>query len=356
MKAIQLIDSLHTGGAERMAVNIANALSEVGISSFLCATREEGVLKRALNQDVNYFYARRKGILGIPGILRLYRFVKQEGIDVIHAHSSSYAVGVILKMLRPSLKLVWHVHYGNTVNSPLYRQLLSRSISLICDAVIVVNQKLLEWARQHLGQKNIILIDNFAVPVGSQSLVPTLFGNPEKRIVQVANYRIEKNLEFAVELMASLHDKFPDWSLLLVGHPIDISYFTKLKELVKFWNLEKKVFFITDITDVSSVLNQADIAILTSHSEGLPLALLEYGLSGLPVIVTDVGDCARVVGSEGCVVAADDEKSFLLCLEELMLDPLLRKTRGEAFQKRVYHNFSKEKAIKDILEIYKLDD
>ena len=52
MRVLQLIDSLHPGGAERVSVNIANALVENIDKSFLCVTREEGILKESLTPSV----------------------------------------------------------------------------------------------------------------------------------------------------------------------------------------------------------------------------------------------------------------------------------------------------------------
>ena len=57
---IQLIDSLNVGGAEVLAVNIANGLSEQEIDSHLCATRSEGILKKNINSDVGYVFLNRK--------------------------------------------------------------------------------------------------------------------------------------------------------------------------------------------------------------------------------------------------------------------------------------------------------
>ena len=62
MKVLQLIDSLATGGAERMAVNLANLLSSHIESSYLCSTRKEGALKNAINLDVKYLFLNRMNL------------------------------------------------------------------------------------------------------------------------------------------------------------------------------------------------------------------------------------------------------------------------------------------------------
>ena len=59
MRVLQLIDSLDAGGAERMSVTIANALSTRIDRSYLCTSRKEGVLKSDLKKDVGYLFLRK---------------------------------------------------------------------------------------------------------------------------------------------------------------------------------------------------------------------------------------------------------------------------------------------------------
>ena len=56
MRIIQIIDSLEVGGAEKMAINYANALAQRIEFSGLIATRKEGDLKSQINENVDYFY------------------------------------------------------------------------------------------------------------------------------------------------------------------------------------------------------------------------------------------------------------------------------------------------------------
>ncbi len=90
VRILQLIDSLETGGAERMAINYANTLAEVIPLSALVATRKEGALKEQLSDKVTYLFLNKKGRLGLSAVLRLRKFILQHKIDVIHAHSTSF--------------------------------------------------------------------------------------------------------------------------------------------------------------------------------------------------------------------------------------------------------------------------
>ncbi|MGY8885791.1 MAG: glycosyltransferase, partial [Flavobacteriales bacterium] len=103
MRVLQLIDSLETGGAERMAVNYANELADHIEASFVCATRKEGLLKMTIDSRVEYLFLKKKNTLDIRAILRLFKFVSKNKIDVIHTHSSSFFYGTILKFFKPKL-------------------------------------------------------------------------------------------------------------------------------------------------------------------------------------------------------------------------------------------------------------
>ena len=116
MRIVQLIDSLEIGGAEKMAVSYANALSAEIAFSGLIATRKEGALKDELQSDVPYWFANRKSVLDFKALWRTRTFVKEHKVSILHAHSSSFFFAVLLKIIQPSLKIVWHDHYGYSLS------------------------------------------------------------------------------------------------------------------------------------------------------------------------------------------------------------------------------------------------
>src|SRR5690606_5619236 len=111
MRVLQLIDSLRSGGAERMSVTYANALVKRIDASFLCCTRKEGLLKKQLSPEVGYLFLNKKSTLDLQAFRKLRNFVKENKIDLIQAHSSSWFLALMVKLSLPKLKLVWHDHY-----------------------------------------------------------------------------------------------------------------------------------------------------------------------------------------------------------------------------------------------------
>ena len=109
MRILQLIDSLEAGGAERMAVNYANALQKKLGFSALCTTREEGQLKAMLSPEVGYLFLGKKKALDFKAILKLRSYVKKNKIEFIHAHSSSFFTAVLLKNEPVWISEIWAI-------------------------------------------------------------------------------------------------------------------------------------------------------------------------------------------------------------------------------------------------------
>ena len=145
MKVLQLIDSLETGGAEKMAVTYANELVNHIEASFLCATRKEGLLKMTIDSRVEYMFLKKRSALDISAIFRLIKFVSKNKIDVIHAHSSSFFYATILKFFKPKLQLVWHDHYGQNEMLQNREFAILKRCSRYFDVIISVNENLKEW-------------------------------------------------------------------------------------------------------------------------------------------------------------------------------------------------------------------
>ena len=105
MRVLQIIDSLDAGGAERMAVNLANLLTRYVESSYLCSTRKEGALKNALSSNVSYLFLGRSKTIDLVAFKKLKSFIKNEKITHIHAHGTSYLIATWIKWRLPSVKL-----------------------------------------------------------------------------------------------------------------------------------------------------------------------------------------------------------------------------------------------------------
>src|SRR5690606_11803772 len=206
MRVLQLIDSLRPGGAEKMAVNIANALLPHVDRSFLCCTRQEGMLKDEIKPEVRYLFLNKKSRLDPKAILGLRKYIIENKIDIVHAHSTSFLLAGLLKLAGSNFKLIWHDHYGESENLEKREIIVLKKFSRFFAGIISVNTDLKDWAEKNLNGKKVIEIKNFIPEPDSASHCRTqLKGNKDAfKIICVANLRPQKdhlNLLKAFELM-----------------------------------------------------------------------------------------------------------------------------------------------------------
>ncbi|KAB1067049.1 glycosyltransferase [Tamlana haliotis] len=353
MRVLQLIDSLNAGGAERMAVNYANALTSRLEGAYLCATREEGLLKESLSENVGYLFLNRKKTIDLSAIKRLSTFVKQEHIDVIHAHATSFFLATLIKILNPKLILVWHDHYGNSEfleNRPLF---VLRRCSAWFSHIFTVNSKLEAWARTKLPSVPVSYLPNFA-QVDTNKPKTGLKGTKGKRILCLANLRPQKDHLNLLKAFQLVLEKYSDWTLHLLGKDFKDDYASEIKGYINKNHLNKNVFLYGSCTDINHVLKQGDIGVLGSKSEGLPLALLEYGLAGLPVVATQVGDCYKVVSkpNEGILVEPNNHKDLSQAILKYIEHENLRHLAATHLKAKVLSDFSETAVIESLISIY----
>ena len=73
---IQIIDSLNTGGAEVLAVNIANSLSKKNVNSYICATRQEGKLLTSIDANTGYLFLNRRKKIDFKSLFLFKNYLK----------------------------------------------------------------------------------------------------------------------------------------------------------------------------------------------------------------------------------------------------------------------------------------
>ncbi|UWY28593.1 glycosyltransferase family 4 protein [Flavobacterium sp. TR2] len=349
MRIVQIIDSLEPGGAERMAVNYANALSKKTEFSGLVSTRKKGVLLEEIDEKVSFLFLRKTKKIDIKSIFKLKAYLKKNRIDVIHAHSSSFFLAILIKLVLPKIMIIWHDHYGISQDLSARKNLSLKIGSLFFAGVISVNLNLKNWAKSYLFCSNIIYFPNFIDESLKTDEKLSLKGSEDKRIVCVANLRPQKNHELLIEAANLIKGKYPDWTFHVFGKDFEDDYSNRVRKSIEDLKLEKAIFFYGTTNNVSSALKQSDIAVLPSLSEGLPLALLEYGFHKLPVISTNVGQVSSVITSDkvGIVIESQNLKQLVIAIEKLILDQKYREELGLALYNEVKSNFSEEKIIED---------
>lgn len=351
---MHLVDTLSAGGAERMCVQLANALPRERFAAHVCATRHSGPLEKEIAPHVRFLSLRRRGRFDALAILRLRRYVREHGIRILHAHGTSAFTAVAVRALTPGVAVVWHDHYGRRADLnfvPWPYRMLRRGLR----GVIVVNEKLRAWAGDRLDvpRERIWMLPNFAARRGTE-IEPGLPGNPGFRVVQIANLRPPKDHPMMLRAMRRIVDAEPRAHLLLAGHAADDEYGRTVTQLIGRLGLARHVSVLGLRDDVPAIARECAVGVLSSAAEGLPLALLEYGEAGLAVVSTAVGDCRALLEplGGGCLVEPGDSGAMAEAVLALLRDPERRRRQAEAFRAIVRKDYSEEAAIRRVVEIY----
>jgi len=353
MRILQLIDSLDAGGAERMAVNYANALQKEISFSALCTTRKEGQLKELLYPEVGYIFLDKKKTLDFKAIFKLRSYVKKNRIEFVHAHSSSFFTAVLLKFSYPKIKIVWHDHFGARYLQPKNKNLSLKLASLFFSKVLTINFENKKWLEDVLLTKEIEYFPNFIAFENDSTSFTKLKGESGKRIVFLANLKNPKNhLQFLKSFQKS-EAVSKKWSLHLVGKDYEDGYSDAIKRFIDQNKLHDNVFLYGSCIDTFAILNQATIGTLCSTYEGFPVTLLEYGYAKLAVLSTDVGFCSTIIKEEenGLLFSPNDEEQIVSKLNLLIQNSAnIISTFAENLRKTVLENYTDKAVIKSYIQ------
>jgi glycosyltransferase involved in cell wall biosynthesis len=106
------------------------------------------------------------------------------------------------------------------------------------------------------------------------------------------------------------------------------------------------------VDDISSLLSAIDVFCLPSRFEGLPFALLEAMMCGIPCVASRVGDIPKALGAGGLTVPTEDVGALASALERLLTSPDLRRDLGAAARTRAERQFSTQRMIQATVEVY----
>jgi len=359
MKIIQMVDSLNIGGTERMVVNISNLLATKGITVYLIVTRGDSSLKEFIAENVNVVCINKRHSFDIVAFMRLVRIVKNNKIDIIHAHSSSVVWAVLVKTIFKRISIIWHDHLGRRSDMKFSNKFLAL-ISGFFDAVITVNENLRDWS-----------ITNLRVPPGRIFYLKNFYGRTNEietkrevdhtlTILSLANLRWQKDQITLIRAISILVKDYGtrNFKVQLVGNLLDKPYYQKVIDETIELQLQEFVEFVGSVPNPSEYLLSADIGVLSSVSEGLPLSILEYGYHGLAVVATDVGQCSEVLGygKYGKIVPPSSPRELAAAIHNLLVNPIERISLGFEYKEHIEKEYSEDTFWVSYFEILEVID
>jgi len=295
--------------------------------------------------------------------LRLMKMYSTHDVDIIHIHIFDYyTVYNLLKFSEKNkMKCVWSIH-GNTKYSEKHwlklTKFMKNNEKIKITQVTNYNNRIL----QKIAKKEKISIET--IPNGidlslyenqqiNRHKLRNIIGELDQDkniIIHVGRLKKIKGQDILIKAISQLDNK-ESVRLILIGEGISRE---TLEDLVSNLSLEKIVFFLGQRKDIPQLLAGADLFVLPSRSEGVPLALLEAMASGLPVITTDVGSCGSLVKDSlsGIVVSPEDPNQLAEAIDKLIMDKvLMREFSLNALEKS--NEFNTNRTINRYFKLYR---
>jgi len=193
-------------------------------------------------------------------------------------------------------------------------------------------------------------------PLPKRGEFRTVYNIPEeeKLILSLGRIHKIKGIDLLISAYSELVKEVGDVRLIIAGP--DEHYLSVITDQIKELNLQKKILFTGPLygRDKLSAYVAADIFVLPSRYEAFPMTLLETMICGTPVIVSDACGCEKLLNNAGCgsIVNFNDVQSFTRCAREILDNPLIFKKAALAGQRYISENFSWNRIIHDIEEVY----
>lgn len=346
-----VLHSMVVGGAETLAMSLAiehsgeyrpvfALLDEVGALGHRLVDRGYKVELLGRGQGIDLRCARR-----------LARFFRRENVELVHAHQYGplfYSALARLFGYRPPILFQEHGRDYPDFRRPR-RVWANRVLLSHRDCFVAVGHSVREALVKFEGlsrdRVEVIYngIDIFAYDPGrsARETVRRGLGLDEDDfvIMQVARLNRLKDHGTALRALQAVRETMPRANLVLVG---DGETRSALEHQCGSLGLQDFVHFVGSRSDVPTLLQGADVFLLTSISEGIPLTLIEAMATGLPCLATDVGGVSEVVleGESGFLAQAGDHKALAGSLCDLAANPGLRARIGSAGRVRAETKFS----------------
>ncbi len=318
VKILHINAGLEEGGGKSHILSLLNNFSSQKVELL---TLEEGEMaKEAREKGIPVIVLRQAGRYDLSILKKLKKIIKNGKYDIIHTHGAraNFIVFLIHKSISP--KWITTVHSDPTkdffdrgLKGKVFGQLNLMSLSHT-DGIIVVTESL----KKKLSELSI-----------SSEKIYVIYNGID--FTYSKHMESHKNDKFTLTIIARLHpikghrllldslkkESFTCYELNIIGGG---ELLTELKSLViknplkgrvKFWGPLKK-------EKIESILDETDLTLLTSYSEGFPLTLLESARQKVPFISTNVGDIKKLIPNDsyGWLVETNNSNEIRLALEE----------------------------------------
>ena len=226
-----------------------------------------------------------------------------------------------------------------------------------CDGMIVLSSEWLE-IKEITPKSKIILLKNSINLANYLELErPRKKQNEKVRIIFLGHIGIEKGIVDLIQAVKFLHDKgISGFEIGIYGEDLHPGELEQAKELVKSLELDNLILFYKPIFGDKKVevFRDADIFMLPSHHEGLPISVIEAMAAGLPVIATRVGGIPDLIDNSksGILVNSKTPLDLANAMITLIDNEQLRNSYGLEGRKKASENHDVENYVERLVSFY----
>jgi len=309
------------------------------------------------------FDAFPRGLRGAIGRLRrLVAFIKTSRIDVVHAFfrtSEFYAcLAVRLAGRGKVLGVCRNIGYWHTWRSRWLARfvgLLGAEYAANCEAAREFAARV-EW----VGRQRVTVIPN---PAPTKRLAEGLANVPtraslgiaddEKVLGMVATVRPVKDYATFLRAARLVLNEYPRTRCLVIGTE-EPDYKAQMVQLTRELGTDRQVSWLGPLPNPLAVIPLFDVAVLSSQSEAMPNAVVEYTAAGIATVATDVGGTREIVedGRTGFLVPARAPEAMAERICRLLADSALRATMGQNARRRAETKFRQDRILGEYSQLY----
>jgi glycosyltransferase involved in cell wall biosynthesis/GT2 family glycosyltransferase len=361
IRVVHVIDSTDFGGAEQVLLQLARGLDRGAWRSIVIHDQRAERLGQRLAElgieAVATDLAGARPWLRVPAITRTVRRLRP---DIVHVHRpwprSGRVALAAATLARPEAIIVTdHLASGR---ASLRRRIVERLVTARVATWIAVSPDVSRGLVQTLGAPgdrvrtvlNGVAVDRQASGrESSDDIRPAEAARTGRLLVMLAQLRPQKRHEILLEALTTLPE---DVTAVLAG---DGPERPRIEARVAELGLGSRVHLAGFVEDVRALLDGADIVVLPSRFEGLPLALLEAMAVGRPIVATDVPGTRELVtdGQTGLLVRPDDPDQLANAIRRLLDDPDLARRLGEAGREQVTERFGLDQMVASVGTVYR---
>lgn len=299
MRILQLIPSLGMGGAEKVCETLSYELVNLGHKVTVVSLYNEQTIisKRLADNGVDVIFLNKKLGLDFSCVNELKELYKSIKPEVIHTHLYAFKYAV-LSTLFSNTKIV------HTVHSVASKEQDKKALRLFGKLKRVTLVGLSGEVASTIAHEFKLKKDRIPIVLNGVSLekciVKTNYElSSTNTIIHVGRYSIPKNHIELLKAMKIIHSRYPTWRLMLVGDG-------ELRaEIQSFINENNMTDYVVEkgVTDnVYPLLAKADIFVLPSVYEGIPMTVLEAMGTALPIIASRVGGIPDILNENNSLL------------------------------------------------------